>query len=74
MGTRRINASNNMALYLFATLAVIVAFLLLGGWPLLKNLVANGGSLGNANLNWPQILVSLGIGIIIGLLIGRRRW
>ncbi|MDP2889428.1 MAG: hypothetical protein Q8P34_10780 [Bacteroidota bacterium] len=61
--------SNNTLLYVVAILAIVVAFLLLGGGSFMKG----NSSLGLGNLKWIQILISLAIGFGLGLLYSRRR-
>jgi hypothetical protein len=73
MSTGRIT-TNTTALYLIAIVVIIVAFLLLGGGPWLKGMMHGGHSMGMAQLNWAQILISLAIGFLIGLLVGKRKW
>jgi hypothetical protein len=66
--------SNSTALYLIAIVVIIVAFLLLGGGPWIKGMIHGRGSIGMAHLNWAQILVSLGLGFLLGLIVSRRKW
>ena len=73
MSARRIT-TNTTALYLIAIVVIIVAFLLLGGGPWLKGIMHGGRSMSMAHLNWIQILISLAIGFLLGLLAGRRKW
>lgn len=62
-------------LYIVGAIAVIViAFLLLGGTSGLKGMGHGGGSMAMTNLRWGQILISLGIGFLLGWLASRRRW
>jgi hypothetical protein len=71
MSLRRIT-TNTTALYLIALVVIIVAFLLLGGGPWIKGMMHGSRSIGMTHLNWVQILISLAIGFLLGLLIGRR--
>jgi hypothetical protein len=73
MNTRRIT-TNSTALYLIAFIVIIVAFFLLGGGPWMKEMMHGGRSINMSNLNWTQIIISLGIGFLLGLLVSRRRW
>jgi len=66
--------SNTTLTYLVALLVIVVAFLLLGGGPWVKGMMHGGGSMGMGNLNWIQIVISLGIGFVLGLLYSKRRW
>jgi hypothetical protein len=71
MSTRR----NTTAIYyVIALVVIIVAFLLLGGGPWIKGMTHGSGSAGMAQLNWGQILVSLGLGFLLGILVSRRKW
>ena len=71
MSTRR----NTTALYyVIAFVVIIVAFLLLGGGPWVKGMMHGSRSTGMASLNWVQILISLGIGFLLGLLVSKRKW
>jgi hypothetical protein len=62
-------------LYVVAAIAIIViAFLLLGGTSWLKGIGNGNGSMGMTNLHWGQILISLGLGFLLGWLSARRKW
>jgi len=73
MNARRIK-TNKAAIYIIALVVIIIAFLLLGGGQWLKGMTHGSRSMGMAHLNWVQILISLGIGFLLGLLAGRRKW
>jgi hypothetical protein len=75
MSARRIKKINSTALYVIAVVIIVVAFFLLGGGAWIKGMahMHGGRSTGMASLNWVQILISLGIGFLVGLLVGRRR-
>jgi hypothetical protein len=60
--------------YLVAVAVIIIAFLLLGGGPWIKGLVHGNGPMGMSNLRWGQILISLGLGFLIGWLASGRKW
>ena len=68
---RRIITSNRTAAYIIAVLVIIVAFLLLGGAKWITGAMHGGGSM--ANLNWIQILISLVLGFLLGLVVANRR-
>jgi len=72
MRTRRITTINNTALYLIALAVIIVAFLLLGGGHWAQGMMHGSRSMGMVGWNWAQILVSLGIGFLLGYLVARR--
>ena len=62
-------------LYIVGAIAIIViAFLLLGGTSWLKEIGNSSGSMGMTNLRWGQILISLGLGFLLGWLASRRKW
>ena len=60
--------------YVVAVAVIVIAFLLLGGMPWIKGLGHGSGSMGIANLHWGQILISLGLGFLLGWLASKRRW
>jgi len=62
--------SNRTAVYIIAVLVIIVAFLLLGGEKWITGQLHGGGT----GLNWPQILISLILGFLIGLVACKRKW
>jgi hypothetical protein len=62
-------------LYIVGAIAIIViAFLLLGGTSTIKGIGHGGGSMGLTNLRWGQILISLGLGFLLGWLASRKKW
>ena len=71
MSTKR---NTTAVYYVLAFVAVIVIFLLLGGGPWLKGMMHGSGSTGMAQLNWVQILVSLGLGFLLGIIVAGRKW
>lgn len=73
MSTKRIT-TNRTVYIVISLLVVIVAFLLLGGGPWVKGMMHEGGSVNMASWNWTQILISIGIGFLLGLVVGRRKW
>lgn len=73
MTSRRIT-TNRTTYFLVALAVIIAAFLLLGGGPWVRGMMHGGSSMHLANLNWTQILIGLGLGFVIGLLVGRRKW
>jgi hypothetical protein len=70
--SRRIVATSNGAVYIIALVVIVVAFLLLGGWQWMESLSHGNGSLGMRSWNWATILISGGIGFVLGLLVSRR--
>jgi hypothetical protein len=73
MTSKRIT-TNRTTFFLIALLVIIVAFLLLGGAPWIRGMMHEGNSMHMANWNWTQILISIGIGFVLGLIAGRRKW
>jgi hypothetical protein len=71
MSTRR----ETRTMYIVVAIAVIIiAFLLLGGMPWIKGLGHGSGSIGMSSLRWGQILISLGLGFLLGWIASRRKW
>jgi hypothetical protein len=67
--------SETRTIYLVVAIAVIViAFLLLGGGPWMARLGHGHGSMGMSSLHWGQILISLGLGFLLGWIASRRKW
>jgi len=67
----RIFSSDRTVVYAIAVVVVIVAFLLLGGKNWMAGTMHGGGSMGS--LNWVQILISLVIGFLLGIVVAKRR-
>jgi len=57
-----------------AIVIIVIAFLLLGGTSALKGIGNGSGPGGMNNLRWGQILISLGLGFLLGWFASRRRW
>ena len=74
MSTRRVVTVNRTALYLIAVVVIIVAFFLLGGGIWMTGMMHRGSSMGTVHLNWVQILISLGLGFVLGLVASKQRW
>jgi H+/Cl- antiporter ClcA len=74
MSTKRLFGNHSTAIYIIAIVVIILAFLLLGGGQWLRGMMHGNGSIGISHLNWAQILISLVIGFLLGLLAGRRKW
>jgi hypothetical protein len=70
MSTRR---EKTIIYYAIAFVVILIAFLLLGGGPWIKGLVHGNGSMGMTHLRWGQILISLGLGFLLGWLASRRK-
>ncbi len=74
MNARRIKSTNMTVIYIIAIAVIIVVFLLLGGGTWIKGMTHGSRSISMAHLNWVQIIISLGIGFLLGLLVSRRKW
>jgi hypothetical protein len=72
MSTRRIRTANNTTIYIIAIIAIVIAFLLLGGAPWVRGIVHGDMGIHTYSWNWTQILISLGIGFLLGWLVARR--
>ncbi len=71
MSTRR---DRRILYYLIAAAVIVIAFLLLGGVPWMKGMGHGNGSMGIVSLRWGQILISLGLGFLLGWIASRRKW
>jgi hypothetical protein len=70
MRTRR----DTRIIYIVVAIAVVViAFLLLGGIPWIQGMGHGHGSMGMTSLRWGQILISLGLGFLLGWVASKRR-
>jgi hypothetical protein len=74
MSIRRDVTVSRTALYLIAVVVIVVAFFLLGGGTWMTGMMHRGGSMSAVHLNWVQILISLGLGFILGLVASKQRW
>lgn len=74
MSARRVSFSNQTVYVIIAVAVIVVAFFLLGGGPWIRGLTHGNKSLGLNDLKWVQILISLGIGFLLGYLAARRKW
>ena len=68
MKSRRIPTTIKAALYFIVFAAIIVACDTQQGM-----MHGSGGSMDMGNWNWVQILISLGVGFLLGYLVARRR-
>ena len=71
MSTRR---DRRILYYLIAAAVIVIAFLLLGGVPWMQGMGHGNGSMGIVSLRWGQILISLGLGFLLGWIASRRKW
>jgi uncharacterized protein YneF (UPF0154 family) len=65
--------ANNTTFYIIVIAIIIIAFLLLGGGHWINGMMYENRSIRMANWNWTQILISMGIGILIGWFVAKRR-
>jgi hypothetical protein len=70
MSTRK----NTTVIYVIAIVVIVVAFLLLGGIPWINGMTHGGRTISISNLHWGQILISLGLGFLLGWVVSRRKW
>ncbi len=71
MTTRR---DKRIIYYLIAVAVIVIAFLLLGGGAWIKGMGHSNGSMGTISLRWGQILISLGLGFLLGWILAKRKW
>ena len=65
----------NMAvIYILAIVVIVMAFFLLGGGEGIKSIAHGGRTMSMSNLHWGQILISLGLGFLLGWIVSRRKW
>jgi hypothetical protein len=70
----RFRSRNTNTILIIVILVAVVAFFLLDGGTWIKGMGHGSRSAGMANLQWTQILISLGIGFLLGVLVSRRKW
>ena len=80
MSSGRLKSSNSTKAYIIAIVVIIVAFLLLGGGSWANGILHRGGlmshnghSLNIASWNWATILISMGVGVLIGIFLVKRK-
>lgn len=62
---------NQTTIYVIAIAVIIVAFLLLGGGDWINGRMNHSHM---SHWNWTQIIISMAIGFVIGLLAAKRKW
>jgi hypothetical protein len=72
MNFKKFKASNSTLVYIIIALVILIIFLFFGGDEWLQGSQLNR-SIGYSHWNWTQILISLGLGIVIGWFIHKRR-
>jgi hypothetical protein len=73
MSIRRPNISSNVLVYIIIALVVVILIMIFGGAHWTRG-VNSRISLGIEHWNWAQILISVGIGFILGWIAFRRKW
>ncbi len=73
MSIRKFNTSKNFVPYLIALVVIVIAFLLLGGDHWFRGIMHGNHSLNISDWNWVTILISMGVGVLIGILLIRRK-
>jgi hypothetical protein len=73
MSIRRPNISSNVLVYIIIALVVVILIMIFGGAHCTRG-VNSRISLGIEHWNWAQILISVGIGFILGWIAFRRKW
>jgi hypothetical protein len=72
MSTQKIILKNT-TLYFIVFLTLIAAFFMFGGGPWVRGMIHGNRTMGLVNWIWPQILISLGLGFVLGLVVSRRK-
>jgi H+/Cl- antiporter ClcA len=70
----RFRSRNTNTILIIIILVVVVAFFLLDGGTWIKGTGHGNMSASMANLQWTQILISMSIGFLLGLLVSKRKW
>jgi len=65
---------NQTTVYLIAIAVIVVAFLLLGGGDWINGTRFHIRNSYMNHWNWTHIIVTLFIGIVIGLFVAKRKW
>jgi hypothetical protein len=65
---------NTTVIYILAIVIIVMAFFLLGGGAWIKGIGQGSRMMNMSNLHWGQILISLGLGFLLGLIVFRRKW
>ncbi|MGD0581444.1 MAG: hypothetical protein ABR974_00710 [Bacteroidales bacterium] len=72
MSTKKITLTNK-TLYFIVFVVIVAAFFMLGGGPWVRGMIHGNRTMGLANWIWPQLLISLGLGFVLGLVASRRK-
>ena len=65
---------NTTVIYILAFVVIVMAFFLLGGGPWIRGLAHGSRAISVSSLHWGQILISLGLGFLLGWIVSRRKW
>jgi hypothetical protein len=65
---------NTAVIYIMAVVIVVMLFFMLGGVAWMKGITNGNNAVSISNLHWGQILISLGLGFLIGWIVLRRKW
>jgi TRAP-type C4-dicarboxylate transport system permease small subunit len=69
-----ISRDRRIIYYVIAAAVIIIAFLLLGGASWMQGMGHGKGSMGTVSLRWGQILISLGLGFLLGWVASKKKW
>ncbi|SDC83465.1 hypothetical protein [Williamwhitmania taraxaci] len=71
MSAKRSNSSNKTLVYILAIVVIVLLVMYFGGSGWLNG--AHGRmSMNMAHWNWTQILISLGVGVVLGWFVSKR--
>jgi len=72
MRTNKMTSKNTTLLYILAIVVIVIVFILLGGATWMKGLMHTSHSFDIGEWSWGQVLISLGIGFILGFIVAKR--
>jgi TRAP-type C4-dicarboxylate transport system permease small subunit len=64
---------NTKVIYILALVVIVMAFFLLGGGAWIKGITNGNNAINTSHLHWGQILISLGLGFLLGWIIARKK-
>jgi len=73
MNTRKFKSSNRTIMYIIAVLVILAFLIWLDGGRSINGMMHRNSSIVVYHWNWAQILISLGIGFVLGILYSKRR-
>jgi uncharacterized membrane protein len=71
---RRITKNKKTRYIILAIAVILVAILLFNGGHWMHGMGNHRGFSNMAYINWTQVLISLIIGVVIGLFVAKRKW